>query len=62
MEKDTFKSIEKIVNDYSILKGKVSDGEKEIGAVFTTSEEMDIRELISDGLSVEEIIEVIKEW
>ena len=30
--------------------------------IFTTSQETDVRELISDGLHVEEILSVIKKW
>lgn len=29
---------------------------------FTTSQETDIREMISDGVEIEEIISIIREW
>ena len=37
---------------------KFNDGE----TYFTTSQETDIREMISDGLDVEEIISTIRKW
>lgn len=30
--------------------------------IFTTSQETDVKELISDGLDIEEILSIIKKW
>jgi hypothetical protein len=37
---------------------RFNDGEP----YFTTSQETDVKEMISDGLDVEEIISIIKQW
>lgn len=46
-QEEMFKEIENIVRDY---------------AVFTTSEETDVKELIRDGYSIEEICLIIRHW
>ena len=59
-----FKEIENRMKDYMMMRnGGVEDGEgNEVDATFTTSQETDVKELIRDGLSVEEIISTIKRW
>lgn len=45
--------IERLYNIESIPEGEPT---------FTTSQETDINEMISDGLSINEIMNVIKKW
>lgn len=59
-----FKKIEYLVRDYMIQRtGGVENANGElVDAVFTTSEETDVRELIHDGYSVDEICLIIRHW
>lgn len=61
-----FKEIENIVKENNILKNNnpIEDGNGNIiNSVFTTSEEMDIKDMIeSDNYTINEIIEIIKQW
>ena len=60
-KKDKFKEIEKIVNGLNIFKFKVDDS-KPGDSIFTSSETMDINEMIDDDMSVDEIVNIIKQW
>lgn len=60
-----YKEIENIVKNNNIIKkcNIIVDGNgNEIDSVFTSSDEADIIEMIESGLSVDEIIEIIKQW
>lgn len=64
MKKDKiFKEIEKICKDQHIMEnhyGVLSFNDDE--PYFTTSQEQDIKEMISDGLEINDIILTIKKW
>ena len=49
---------ERIMEKHYGVVEKFNDGEP----YFTTSQETDVREMISDGLDVEEIISTIRKW
>ena len=49
---------ERIMEKHYCVVEKFNDGEP----YFTTSQETDVREMISDGLDVEEIISTIRKW
>ena len=58
-----YKEVEMICRKERIMERhygveKFNDGEP----YFTTSQETDVREMISDGLDVEEIISTIRKW
>lgn len=58
-----YKEVEMICRKERIMEKhygveKFNDGEP----YFTTSQETDIREMISDGLEIEEIISTIRKW
>ena len=58
-----YKQVELICKDKHIMEDhhgveRFSEGEP----YFTTSEETDIKEMISDGISIDEIISTIKKW
>jgi hypothetical protein len=60
-----YKEIENIIRSQGIKKeGRIIDGNNNVvpNAIFTTSEQTDIWEMISDGMEIAEIIETIKKW
>lgn len=63
-----YNEIVSIVKEQKIMekkrKGQIQNSNGDIlpGIIFSTSEETDIREMISDGLSNNEIISKIKKW
>lgn len=60
-----FKEFEKLVKVSNILKNvnPIEDGNGNmVNSIFTTSQEMDIMEMIKDGLSIDEMIDIVKQW
>ncbi len=58
-----FKQVELKVREEKLIEkrygiDKIPDGE----LTFTTSQETDIWEMISDGLDLEEILSIIRQW
>jgi hypothetical protein len=64
MKKDNiFKEVEAICKDQHIMEthyGVLSFNDNQ--PYFTSSQEQDIKEMINDGLNVNDIISIIKQW
>jgi len=56
---------ENLVIESGLLKNKnpIIDGNGNIvNAIFTTSQEMDVKEMISDGMSYDDMLNIVKQW
>jgi hypothetical protein len=54
-----------LVIESEILKDKnpIIDGNGNIvNAIFTTSQEMDVKEMIIDGMSYDDMLNIVKQW
>ena len=59
----TYKEVERLVREQKIMEKHYRIKLIPLTEpIFTTSQETDVRELISDGLDVEEILLVIRKW
>lgn len=61
-----FKEFQKIVEESGTLSDKtpIEDGDGDIvNSIFTTSEEMDIKDMIKSGeYTFDEMLDIIKQW
>ena len=59
----TFKELERLVREQQIMEKHyriklIPPSEP----IFTTSQETDVKEMISDGLTIDEILSIIRRW
>lgn len=57
-----YKEIENSVRELGIMENHHKISIPLNQPIFTSSQEMDVKELINDGLNKEEIITIIKQW
>jgi len=58
-----YKEVEKVAKENKLMEKRYGvKSFKEDEPYFTTSQQTDVWELVRDGMSVEEIISIIKKW
>lgn len=58
-----YKEVEKITREKKLMEKRYGiDSIPSNEPIFTTSQETDVKEYIYDGMDVDEIIEIIKQW
>lgn len=62
MHKIKYKEIEKLAKLEKVMEKHYGYDIPDNEPYFTTSQETDINEMISDGLSIDDIIKHIKKW
>lgn len=59
---DKYKKVEKLAKDERLMEKHYGYDIPDNEPYFTTSQETDIKEMISDGLSISDILSNIRKW